>query len=63
MGLFGSDLSPEEKEQERKKQEQKEIDDTLGEYNIFEGFECEVIFPEKQLKTTGSSGTKKVLQH
>ena len=61
MGLFGSDLSPEEKEQERKKQKQQEIDETLGEYNIFEGIECEAILPEKQLKTSGSSGKKKAV--
>ena len=54
MGFFSSDISPDEKEQQR-------IEKTLGEYNIFEGFECEVVFPEKQLKTTGSSGTKKGL--
>lgn len=54
MGFFSSDITPEEREQQR-------IEKTLGEFNIFEGFECEVIFPEKQLKTTGSSGTKKGL--
>ena len=54
MGLFGSDISPEERERQR-------IEETLGEFNIFEGIECEVIFPEKQLKTSGSSGTKKGL--
>ena len=52
MGLFGNDLSPEEKKQ-------KLIEETLGKYNIFEGVECEVILPEKQLKTSGSSGAKK----
>lgn len=52
MGLFSSDTTPEEREQQR-------IEETLGEFNIFEGFECEVIFPEKQLKTSGSSGAKK----
>lgn len=31
----------------------------MGEYNIFEGYECKVIFPEKQLRTTGNSGAKK----
>ncbi|WP_297827739.1 SHOCT domain-containing protein [uncultured Methanobrevibacter sp.] len=54
MGFFSSDITPEEREQQR-------IEKTLGEFNIFEGVECEVIFPEKQLKTTGSSGTKKGL--
>ena len=52
MGLFGSDISPEEREREM-------IEETLSEYNIFEGIECEVILPEKQLKTSGSSGKKK----
>ncbi len=60
MALFNT-KSPEEKEQERIKWEQKRTDETLGEFNIFEGFECEVILPEKQLKTSGSSGTKKGL--
>ena len=60
MALFNS-KTPEEKEQEKINSEQKRIEDTLAEFNIFEGFECEVIFPEKQLKTTGSSGTKKGL--
>ena len=54
MGLFGNDISPEEKESKKKKK-------TLEEFNIFEGIECEVIFPEKQLKTSGSSGAKKGL--
>lgn len=54
IGLFSSDITPEEREQQR-------IEETLAEYNIFEGFQCEVTFPEKQLKTTGSSGTKKGL--
>ena len=45
-------MSPEE-------QELKKIEDTLAEYNIFEGIECEVVLPEKQLKTSGSSGAKK----
>ena len=52
MGFFSSDITPEEREQQL-------IEETLGEFNIFEGFECEVIFPEKQLKTSGSSGAKK----
>lgn len=56
MAIFNSE-SPEEKEQKRIEWEEK----ILGEYNIFEGFDCEVIFPEKQLKTSGSSGTKKGL--
>ena len=54
MGLFSSDITPEEREQQR-------IEQTLSDYNIFEGIECEVIFPEKQLKTSGSSGKKKGL--
>ena len=54
MGLFGNDISPEEKERQR-------MEKTLEEFNIFEGIECEVIFPEKQLKTSGSSGAKKGL--
>lgn len=54
MGLFSSDITPDEKEQQR-------IEKALEEYNIFEGVKYEVIFPEKQLKTTGSSGSKKGL--
>ena len=54
MGLFSSDISPEERKQ-------KEIEETLEEYNIFEGIECEIILPEKQLKTSGSSGKKKAV--
>ena len=52
MGFFSSDVSPEEREQQR-------IEEALAKYNIFEGIECEVILPEKQLKTSGSSGAKK----
>ena len=52
MGLFGDGLSKEEREQ-------KELEKTLARYNIFEGIECEVVLPEKQLKTSGSSGAKK----
>lgn len=54
MGLFGDGLTNEERKQ-------KEIEETLAKYNIFEGIQCEVVFPEKQLKTSGSSGTKKGL--
>ena len=32
---------------------------TLSNYNIFEGVECNVILPEKQLKTSGKSGATK----
>ena len=52
MGLFGDGLSKEEREQ-------KEIEETLAEYNIFEGMKCDVVLPEKQLKTSSSSGAKK----
>lgn len=52
MGLFSSDMAPEEKEQQR-------IEKALEKHNIFEGIECEVVLPEKQLKTSGSSGAKK----
>ena len=52
MGLFSSDISLEEREQQRKEK-------VLEENNIFEGIECDVVLPEKQLKTSGSSGTKK----
>ena len=45
MGLFGDGLSKEEREQ-------KEIEETLAEYNIFEGMKCDVVLPEKQLKTS-----------
>lgn len=53
MGIFSSDESSRE---ERKKQLRKE---TLEQHDIFKGVQCEVILPEKQLKTSGSSGAKK----
>ncbi|ALT69001.1 hypothetical protein sm9_1220 [Methanobrevibacter millerae] len=54
MGIFDRDdgLSEEEREQQQ-------IKKFLEENDIFKGVECEVILPEKQLKTSGSSGTKK----
>lgn len=52
MGLFGDGLSKEEREQ-------KIIDETLAKYNIFDGINCEITLPEKQLKTIGKSGAKK----
>ncbi len=51
MGLFSNDLSPEKKQQK--------IEETLDEFNIFEGVKCEVIFPEKQLKISGRGGAAK----
>ena len=53
MGIFSSDESSRKKE---KKQLRKE---TLEQHDIFKGVQCEVILPEKQLKTSGSSGAKK----
>ena len=52
MALFSSE---EEKAEKQRKLEEK----TLEEYNVFEGIECNVILPEKQLKTSGKSGAKK----
>lgn len=56
MKLWGffdkNDISKEERERQ-------EIKRILEEYDIFKGVEFEVILPEKQLKTSGSSGTKK----
>ena len=46
MGLFSRNISE---------------DELLEQYNIFEGIECEVILPEKQLRTSGKSGTSKAL--
>lgn len=62
MALFNSKKTPEEKEQEKTNSKQKRIED-ITECNIIEGIECEVIFPENQIKTTRSSGTKKGLLH
>ena len=52
MALFATD----EEKQEKQRQY---VQETLEEYNIFEGIECDVILPEKQLKTSGKSGAKK----
>ena len=53
MGFFDkNDISKEERERQ-------EIKRILEKYDIFKGVEFEVILPEKQLKTSGSSGTKK----
>lgn len=46
MALFGKDISE---------------DEVLDKYNIFEGFNCKVVLPEKQLKTSGKSGATKGL--
>lgn len=56
MALFAND---EEKQEKQRQYVQK----TLEKNNVFEGIECEVILPEKQLKTSGKSGAKKVQQH
>ena len=53
MGFFDkNDISKEERERQ-------EIKRIFEKYDIFKGVEFEVILPEKQLKTSGSSGTKK----
>ena len=39
-----------------KKKKKKKIDEALTKYNIFEGIECEVIFPDTQLKITTHGG-------
>ena len=54
MGFFET----EEQEKAKKKRLEKQ---TLEENNVFEGIECEVILPEKQLKTSSKSGTTKGL--
>lgn len=48
MGLFG-----------KKKSEEEIIEETLAEFNIFEGVLCEVTFPEKQLKLFSHDGVTK----
>ncbi len=52
MGIFEPSMSKEEKEKQLK-------DETLKKHDVFKGVECEVILPEKQLRTQGNSGTKK----
>ena len=42
-----------------KKSEEEIIEETLTKYNIFEGIECTVILPEKQLRTSTKSGVTK----
>ena len=44
MGLF------------KRKSEEEKITETLTKYNIFEGIDCEVIFPDTQLKIVSHSG-------
>ena len=44
-----------------KKSDEEIKNETLSKYNIFEGINCEVILPEKQLKTFGSSAMTKAL--
>lgn len=39
-----------------KKSDEEKIDEALTKYNIFEGIECEVIFPDTQLKITTHGG-------
>ena len=39
-----------------KKSEEEKIDETLTKYNIFEGIDCEVIFPDTQLKIATHGG-------
>ncbi|WP_346661757.1 SHOCT domain-containing protein [uncultured Methanobrevibacter sp.] len=48
MGLFGN-----------KKTDEEIIEETLSEFNIFEGVLCEVTFPEKQLKLISHDGITK----
>ena len=52
MALFSS-------EEEKAEKQRKFEEETLEKYNVFEGIECEVILPEKQLKTSGKSGATK----
>lgn len=54
MALFSSDEEKEEKQRLF-------VERTLERYNVFEGIECEVILPEKQLKISGKSGSTKAL--
>lgn len=44
-----------------RKSDEELIEETLAKYNIFEGVKCTVVLPEKQLRTSGSSGTSKAL--
>ena len=39
-----------------KKSDEEKIDEALTKYNIFEGIECEVTFPDTQLKITTHGG-------
>ena len=44
-----------------RKSDEEIIEEILAKNNIFEGVECTVVLPEKQLRTSGSSGTSKAL--
>lgn len=52
MGFFDGNMSKEEREEQYKRE-------TLEKNDVFKGVECELILPEKQLRTQGSSGAKK----
>lgn len=54
MALFLTDDEKEEKQRQFAER-------TLERYNVFEGIKCEVILPEKQLKTSSKSGATKGL--
>lgn len=50
-----------ETEEDKNKRERQFYEDTLERYNVFEGIKCNVMLPEKQLKTSSRSGTTKGL--
>ena len=50
-----------ETEEDKNKRERQFYEDTLERYNVFEGIKCNVMLPEKQLKTSSKSGTTKGL--
>ena len=54
MALFSSD-------EEKAEKQRQFVEKTLEKFNVFEGIKCEVMLPEKQLKTSGKSGATKGL--
>jgi len=44
-----------------RKSDEKLLEEIIAEYNIFKGVNCTVVLPEKQLRTSGRSGTSKAL--
>lgn len=50
-----------ETEEEKIEKERKKVEELLEKNNVFEGIRCDVVLPEKQLKTSSKSGTAKGL--